>query len=440
MSDNRTPKTDDIAEHLRALDDVKQTATKVKAKLEGLHDEIGRLQLALEGERNTHDKTKAELDKTKQELSEARDKATNWQKRLREAEAKIDSAPKTVAEQWLEELGKSQLIGGLDRVIRGEAESNPADFRKRLVNWFGRRVNTKPEEVIAVGRQLVEKDSKSAAQIEWSPDTPFRDDVDAVEVEITYAGLRFGDQVIEKARGNVVEVITRPTKVEDSPAAEVVPEPNTTKTVVVPESLASEAEATVIELATLSESGMPTAEVIENHSENHLENQQPIAEFAVKETIAETIDEPATNLDTASTLTEPVAVSNAATTRLVIEHTVDVQQKIEATADTASSTAGTNDELLDLDESSFDRLMNSMEKSDIEFSAHQKTAVRVWIRIRAGRTGGMKRDLASMYRSGSYRHELWKLRERYSDKFDKWLEKLDPDLRAYFQSHWPGPQ
>jgi hypothetical protein len=216
MSDNKTPKTDDIATHLTALGEMRSGVDRITTNIESLlqkqHAAIKRLEDELGVTRLAHEKTEAELAATAQELSGVRQDAANLQKRFREAEAKIKGAPKAVAEEWLEELGKSQLIGGLDRVIRGEAESDPADFRKQLVTWFGRRVNTKPEEVIAVGQQLVEKDSKAAAQIEWSPDTPFRDDVDAVEVEITYSGLRFGEIVIERARGNVVEVITQLTK------------------------------------------------------------------------------------------------------------------------------------------------------------------------------------------------------------------------------------
>ncbi|MCX6020063.1 MAG: hypothetical protein NTZ50_16480 [Chloroflexi bacterium] len=184
---------------------VDRITSNIEAELRKQHAEIEQLTRDLATARATHINTKAELDATKQQLSNALEQAVNWQKRFHEEEAKSKNAPQAVATQWLEELGKSQLISGLDRVISGEAQSDPADFRKRLVTWFGRRVNNaKPEDVIAVGRQFVEKDSKAAAQIAWSPDTPFRDDVDAVEVEITYAGLRFGEIVIERARGTVV--------------------------------------------------------------------------------------------------------------------------------------------------------------------------------------------------------------------------------------------
>jgi hypothetical protein len=208
MSDNRTPKTDYLAEHMQALRDMRsgvdRITSNIEAELRKQHAEIEQLTRDLATARATQINTKAELDATKQQLSNALEQAVNWQKRFHEEEAKSKNAPQTVAEKWLTALGESQLISGLDRVIRGEAESDPADFRKRLVTWFGRRVNAKPEEVIAVGRQFVEKDSKAAAQIAWSPDTPFRDDVDAVEVEIIYPGLRFGEIVIERARGTVV--------------------------------------------------------------------------------------------------------------------------------------------------------------------------------------------------------------------------------------------
>lgn len=205
------PMIENLTEHFRTFrafrDWVDWFAKSVEGELQHQHQEIERLQLALKAELDAHEQTKEDLQATTQELSKAQDSATKWQKRFHDAEAKIENAPKAVAEKWLEELSKSQLIGGLDRVICGEAESDPVDFRKRLVNWFGRRVNAKPEEVIAVGRQVVEKDSKVAAQIAWSPDTPFRDDVDAVEVKITHPGLRFGEIVVEHARGNVIEVI-----------------------------------------------------------------------------------------------------------------------------------------------------------------------------------------------------------------------------------------
>ena len=133
MSDNRTPKTDYLAEHMQALRDMRsgvdRNTSNIEAELRKQHAEIEQLTRDLATARATQINTKAELDATKQQLSNALEQAVNWQKRFHEEEAKSKNAPQTVAEKWLTALGESQLISGLDRVIRGEAESDPADFR-----------------------------------------------------------------------------------------------------------------------------------------------------------------------------------------------------------------------------------------------------------------------------------------------------------------------
>jgi hypothetical protein len=437
MSDNRTSKISKIAKLKTLCDELDSMTKELDGELQGQRTEIEQLKLTLENERSAHVKTKAERDATTQKLNNALDDVANHKKRLRDAEAKIEAAPRAVAEEWLEELRKINLIGSLDRVISGEAESDPADFRKRLVTWFGRRVNAKPEEVIAVGRQFVEKDSKAAAQIAWSPDTPFRDDVDAVEVEITYAGLRFGEQVVERPRARVMEVIRKPAEAVVEPVVEAKP------TEVFADKSAVEAEtATPVSDSTVSDSTVEQQPAIESTPPVR-ETLEVVEEVPTEHTDSGGTrigDSPVSHSETDSAEAHSIQNYTAApTAQIIAEPNVHVQH-FEATIESFPEETNTNGERLDVDDHGFDQLMNSVEKSEIEFSFNQKTAVRVWIRICTGRTEGMKKDAANMHRNGSYHQELLKLREQYSEKYGKCLKRLYLHTCAYFESHWPGPQ